>query len=148
MSCTGVEPVLSGVRDRVPCQLEEHDVVRAAGIEPASGLRESNSPGTAWKTAASPVGLAREGASDWTRTNTLPGKNRLLCLGATEAMPRRPSHATPRDVPPSGIEPEPLGLQPSAQTNYARVASRGAGAPRFSDSVVMPRPHRVAGVPL
>jgi hypothetical protein len=24
-------------------------------------------------------------------------------------------------VPPSGIEPEPLGLQPSAQTNYARV---------------------------
>lgn len=26
-----------------------------------------------------------------------------------------------RSVPPSGIEPEPLGLQPSAQTNYARV---------------------------
>ncbi len=26
-------------------------------------------------------------------------------------------------VPPSGIEPEPLGLQPSAQTNYARVGS-------------------------
>jgi hypothetical protein len=24
-------------------------------------------------------------------------------------------------VPPPGIEPEPLGLQPSAQTNYARV---------------------------
>ena len=24
-------------------------------------------------------------------------------------------------VPPSGIEPEPLGLQPSAQTSYARV---------------------------
>ena len=47
-------------------------------------------------------------------------------------MPRRPSHATPRDVPPPGIEPEPLGLQPSAQTNYARVASRGADAPRLS----------------
>lgn len=33
-------------------------------------------------------------------------------------------------VPPSGIEPEPLGLQPSAQTNYARVGyerrARGA----------------------
>ncbi len=26
-------------------------------------------------------------------------------------------------APPSGIEPEPLGLQPSAQTNYARVGS-------------------------
>ena len=24
-------------------------------------------------------------------------------------------------APPSGVEPEPLGLQPSAQTNYARV---------------------------
>jgi hypothetical protein len=29
-------------------------------------------------------------------------------------------------VPPSGIEPEPLGLQPSAQTNYARVGCRAA----------------------
>lgn len=27
----------------------------------------------------------------------------------------------PQIVPPSGIEPEPLGLQPSAQTNYARA---------------------------
>ena len=31
-------------------------------------------------------------------------------------------------VPPSGIEPEPLGLQPSAQTNYARVAIRALRA--------------------
>ena len=29
----------------------------------------------------------------------------------------------PITVPPPGIEPGPLGLQPSAQTNYARVAS-------------------------
>lgn len=29
-------------------------------------------------------------------------------------------------VPPSGIEPEPLGLQPSAQTSYARVGCRAA----------------------
>ena len=29
-------------------------------------------------------------------------------------------------VPPSGIEPEPLGLQPSAQTNYARVGTSAA----------------------
>jgi hypothetical protein len=32
-----------------------------------------------------------------------------------------PGFATDPQVPPSGIEPEPLGLQPSAQTNYARV---------------------------
>ena len=32
-------------------------------------------------------------------------------------------------VPPSGIEPEPLGLQPSAQTNYARA---GCAAPWLS----------------
>ena len=47
-------------------------------------------------------------------------------------MPRRPSHATPRDVPPPGVEPEPLGLQPSAQTSYARVG--GAPARRSSSS--------------
>lgn len=37
-----------------------------------------------------------------------------------------------RNVPPSGIEPEPPGLQPSAQTIYARVAScdRAAGRDR------------------
>jgi hypothetical protein len=33
-------------------------------------------------------------------------------------------------VPPPGIEPEPPGLQPGAQTIYARVASRGVGTPR------------------
>ncbi len=33
---------------------------------------------------------------------------------------------TQRTVPPSGIEPEPLGLQPSAQTNYARVGCDAA----------------------
>ncbi len=33
--------------------------------------------------------VLRGRASGWTRTNTLPGKNRLLCLGATEAMRRR-----------------------------------------------------------
>ena len=34
-------------------------------------------------------GRGRTGASGWTRTNTRPGKNRLLCIRATEAMPRR-----------------------------------------------------------
>ena len=33
-------------------------------------------------------------------------------------------------VPPPGIEPEPPGLQPSAQTFYARVASVASAAPR------------------
>jgi hypothetical protein len=33
--------------------------------------------------------LRPRGAPGWTRTNTLPGKNRLLCIGATEAMQRQ-----------------------------------------------------------
>ena len=50
------------------------------------------------------------------------GGNRTHVTAEQESA-ARPAFATnPSDVvPPSGIEPEPLGLQPSAQTNYARV---------------------------
>jgi hypothetical protein len=41
-------------------------------------------------------------------------------------------------VPPSGIEPEPLGLQPSAQTNYARVGyERRAFAVRAAQIIII-----------
>jgi hypothetical protein len=57
-----------------------------------------------------------------------PGKNRVQSSFATDAsraaLTRDPCQRTIAGiaiVPPSGIEPDPLGLQPSAQTNYARV---------------------------
>src|SRR5262249_30400742 len=39
-------------------------------------------------------------------------------------------------VPPSGVEPEPLGLQPSAQTSYARVGSCAARPLRAQSGAV------------
>lgn len=67
-------------------------------------------------------------------------------------------------VPPPGIEPGPLGLQPSAQTNYAKVGRgrraagmvpvRGAffvgalpGHPHHRSSVVRDLPRRAQGAP-
>lgn len=71
--------------------------------------------------------------------------------------PLQSSFATsPRQswVPPSGIEPEPPGLQPGAQTYYARVGyerravlgrhARGARSSSSSSSVVRDRPDRRA----
>lgn len=126
--------------------------------------------------AGSPAGLSAPASlrrGDRNRTCNLVGPGHARCRYAT---PRRgpPENRTPitglRDqritimlaaqtiVPPSGIEPEPPGLQPSAQTIYARVASRAsaaprAAAPRASSSfnysfVIWPRPRRVAVVPL
>ena len=44
-----------------------------------------------------------------------------LCLQGSDPSRRRPRSIA---VPPSGIEPAPSGLQPDAQTTYARGAKR------------------------
>ena len=46
-----------------------------------------------------------------------------LCLQGSDPSRRRP-RASWYAVPPSGIEPAPSGLQPDAQTTYARGAKR------------------------
>ena len=165
MSCTGVEPVLSGVRDRVPCQLEEHDVVRAAGIEPAIS-------GTSGRRSAAELRAHRAGCENLTR------------LGQLGRLPPHQS-ALPAIVPPVGLEPTHFRVRTGCSALELRRQCRGdrrmrrrgtchplesnqnlSGFSRarrpttqewlleasvrlvLSDSVVMPRPHRVAGVPL
>jgi hypothetical protein len=117
----GIEPAISGASGRrSPAELRAH---RAGGenrthLEQLGRLppRQSASPAL-----VPPVGL--EPTHFRVRTGCSAFELRRQCRSdvACDAL---------HDVPPPGIEPEPPGLQPGAQTIYARVASRGVGTPR------------------
>lgn len=72
-----------------------------------------------------PVGL--EPTRCRVRTGCSALELRRQCRGEASCRMNAAAH-----VPPPGIEPEPPGLQPSAQTIYARVASQGVGTPCLS----------------
>ena len=109
-------------------------IERAVGIEPG---------GLVWKTSVSTTTRppARARAALWTlRAGGGNRTHRGRC--GTPARHLEP----PASVPPSGVEPEPLGFRPSAQTCYARVgycAARSLAAAR-SDSFqgACQHPHR------
>ena len=64
---------------------------------------------------------------------TLWNRTRTSRLSTGRADPLRQGAI----VPPSGIEPEPLGLQPSAQTNYARVGLRAPPHRRAAQIIII-----------
>ena len=114
MRTAGIEPAISGMsRRRSSTELRAHrsGIEPPVGIEPTPAVygtatRPSCCGGLVERTAGfEPAWISSETkrrtqrprphrAPGWTRTNTLPGKNRLLCIGATEARIAR--HRSPR----------------------------------------------------
>jgi hypothetical protein len=93
-------------------------IERAVGIEPG---------GLVWRTSVSTTTRppAMASAARWTlRAGDGNRTHRGRC--GTPARHLEP----PASVPPSGVEPEPLGFRPSAQTRYARVGDCAARASR------------------
>ena len=114
--------------------------LRAARAIPLSGRRDSNPSGLRWHRSAAPSGLVRARALGWTRTNTLPGKNRQLCIGATKAR-----RATPRNrTRTSRFSAERADLLRKSGIAKREITPRSI----VGYSVVTPRQHRVAVVPL
>ena len=126
----GVEPITIGVAHRsvagttclavsdrdlcceppwAPESTSDDSIVGRKGIEPS--LRRSKNPLQSQRLLPTHLWLkVKSGAPRW----FVVARKGIVSRGKRR---RR----VPRTVPPSGIEPEPLGLQPSAQTNYARV---------------------------
>ena len=148
-----VELPLDGLRDRytsVVLRGQSSDVNRLL-LEPAIGV-EPTCPCVAHRAVTWTHRLGGAVCSTWFRESPSAVRQRSVthlvnrvgfeptfCLGKSQVQsafatdPWLPVIALERAsgpgslVPPSGIEPEPLGLQPSAQTNYA---SGGLRAPR------------------
>lgn len=109
----GIEPDDSGVAHRRV----------TSTLHLLGGLREETEVARhRGRRAARPMSLRGSGGN---RTHVLRCKRPL----------QQPTFATDPFVPPSGIEPEPPGLQPGAQTNYARVGCDVARASQATSGV-------------
>jgi hypothetical protein len=120
MRAAGIEPAISGMSHRCSAaELRAHGAGRENRTHLAQ-LGELAPHQSASPAIVPPVGL------EPTHFRVRTGCSALELRRRDTAT----SHATGCGVPPPGIEPEPPGLQPGAQTIYARVASRGVGTPR------------------
>ena len=155
---------VAGLRVRSPGLLEEHDVVRAAGIEPAiSGMSRRRSSAELRAHRAMRSVCHRAPGRNRTDTRGLRGSDTTFVLrghtwsgrqGSNLPGLRRERSAAPsglvRIVPPVGLEPTHCRVRTGCSTlELRRQGSRGTGTPRASSLFGCHAPsHRVAVVPL
>lgn len=100
----------------LPAELERHSRERSQ-CATSRGAGDGNR--TRRDRCGAPVCHHDTSPAWWSRVET--GLSRILVGADGTSEDPQVGWVGIESVPPSGIEPEPLGLQPSAQTNYARV---------------------------